>query len=146
MEQCAFCRIVAGELPKTLVHEDERCMAIMDIQPITRGHVLVIPRKHVTLVRDLDDDLCSHLMIVGKRVGAAIRETEIEHEALCYFLADGDAAGQEIPHVHLHVFPRFEGDGFRLMFPPGYMHPPEREELERTAAVIRASLGKIGAR
>ena len=74
-------------------------------------------------------------------VGVAIRGTDLEPEALCYFLADGDAAGQEIPHVHLHVFPRSEGDGFRLMFPPGYMQPPDRPELDEVAEKIRAKLG-----
>jgi histidine triad (HIT) family protein len=140
MEQCSFCRIAAGELPGTRVYEDEKCMAIMDIQPINTGHVLVIPKQHVTLIRDLADEMCAHLMVVGKKVGAAIRASGIEHEALCYFLADGDAAGQEIPHVHLHVFPRYPGDGFRLMFPPDYMHPPERAELEKVAAEIRKGL------
>ena len=140
MESCAFCRILAGELEKSLVYEDEMCMAIMDVQPINRGHVLIIPKQHVTLLQDLDDEVCRHIMIVGKRVGAALRASRVNLEALCYFLADGDAAGQEIPHVHLHVFPRFAGDGFRLMFPPGYMEATERSKLEETARLIREQL------
>jgi len=138
MQECSFCRIVGGDLPSSKVFEDEDCIAIMDLQPINPGHVLVIPKSHVTLLKDLDDGLAQKLILLGKRVGAAIRRTDIRHEALCYLIADGDEAGQEIPHVHLHVFPRFGGDGFRFLYPLGYMQTTEREELDRLAQKIKA--------
>ena len=140
MNECVFCRVIRDDLPKSLVWEDDLCIAIMDIQPVNPGHVLVIPKEHVTLLQDVDDDVCAHLLKIGKKVGAAIRKTDIEHEALCYFLADGDAAGQEIPHVHLHVFPRYRGDGFKLLFPPGYMQQTERAALDKIAEQIKTEL------
>lgn len=140
MEKCSFCRIMRGDLPSSNVYEDELCIAIMDLQPINPGHVLVIPKNHVTLVKDLDDSVTQHLLLIGKRVGAAIRHSDIEHDALCYLIADGDEAGQEIPHVHLHVFPRFKGDGFRFLYPLGYMQMTERDELDRLAQTIKAQL------
>ncbi len=137
---CLFCRILAGELPATFVHRDEHCAAFMDIQPVNPGHLLVVPVRHATHLADLDTATASHMMAVAHRLAAALRTSGVRCEGVNFFLADGEAAMQEIMHVHLHVFPRFAGDGFGLRFAPSYHDKPPRAALDRTAQGIRAAL------
>jgi histidine triad (HIT) family protein len=141
MTDCVFCRILAGELPGTFVYRDDDVAAFMDIQPVNPGHVLVVPVRHATYLADIDADAAGRLMAVAHRVVAALRASGMRCEGVNLFLADGEAAMQEVPHVHLHVFPRWRGDGFGLRFGPEYKHKPAREALEETATPIRAALG-----
>ncbi|MEP6689790.1 MAG: HIT family protein [Gemmatimonadaceae bacterium] len=140
MSDCIFCRILAGELPATFVHRDERCAAFMDIQPVNPGHVLLVPVRHATYLADLDVETAGEMMQLAQRLGAALRRSGLQCEGVNLFLADGAAAMQEIFHVHLHVFPRFAGDGFGLRFGPSYHERPARVALETTAAAIREAL------
>ena len=140
MEDCTFCRIVSGELPSSQVYADNLCVAFMDIQPVNAGHLLVVPRVHATLLQELEEATCGHLLSVAARLGAAVRRTDLRCEALCFHVADGAAAGQEIAHAHLHCFPRFRGDGFGLRLPAGYPNRPSREDLDHVAQKIRKAL------
>ncbi len=118
-----------------MVYEDERTVAFMDIQPVTPGHLLVVPRAHAAYLADLDPEDGGRLFQVGQRAAAALRASERRCEGVNFFLADGEAAGQEVFHVHLHVIPRFIDDGFGLRFPPDYSIRP-RVELDQAAAAI----------
>ena len=140
MNDCIFCRILAGSVPATLVHRDDASVAFMDIQPVNPGHLLVVPTRHAAHLADIDGDLASHLMRVAHRLAAALRLTDVQCEGVNLFLADGAAAMQEVFHVHLHVFPRYKGDGFGLRFGPEYAIKPPRSELERIAADLRSHL------
>ena len=141
MTDCIFCRILAGDVAGSFVFRDDRVAAFMDIQPVNPGHVLVIPIQHAAYLADLDAEAAAYLMRVAQRVAAAIRESGVRCEGVNLFLADGEAAMQEVFHVHLHVFPRFAGDGFGLRFSPDYFtRRPERAELDHTAANIRAAI------
>jgi histidine triad (HIT) family protein len=140
MPDCLFCRILAGELPGTFVYRDADCAAFMDIQPVNPGHVLVVPTRHATHLADMDAESAGRLMAGAHRVAAALRASGLRCEGVNLFLADGAAAMQEVLHVHLHVFPRWRGDGFGLRFPPDYHTRPARAELEAVAASIRAAL------
>lgn len=133
---CIFCKIIKGEIPSTIVYETKEVLVFMDIQPVNKGHVLIVPKKHAQLVSELDDIYIQNLMIIGKKVSKAIRQSKIPCEGINFYIADGEAAGQEVPHVHLHLIPRFKNDGFRLVFPEGYGHKPERRELEVIAEKI----------
>lgn len=137
---CIFCRVLAGELPATFLFRDDQCAAFMDIQPVNPGHVLVIPTRHAPSLADLDPPTAGRLMQEAQRVAAAIRASGVRCEGVNLFLADGEAAMQEVFHVHLHVFPRFAGDGFGLRFGPHYKEKPARATLEETAARIRSAL------
>ena len=141
MADCIFCRIVAGDLPGSLVFRDEQCAAFMDIQPVNSGHLLVVPLRHAAYLSDLDAATASHLMIVTHRIAAALRATSLRCEGVNLLLADGEAAGQEVFHVHMHVIPRYAGDGFGFRFGPKYTNLPPREQLESVAGQIRAVLG-----
>ena len=137
---CIFCSIVAGDSPGTFVYRDEDVAAFMDIQPINPGHVLVLPVGHAPYLADLEVAVAGRLAEVGQRVAAAIRASGVRCEGIDLFLADGEAAGQEVLHVHLHVIPRYRGDGFGFRFGPDYASPPARDVLEEVGAAIRASL------
>ena len=140
MSDCVFCRILDGELPASFVYRDARCAAFMDIRPVNLGHLLVIPVRHATYLADLDADAAADLMRVAHAAAAALRASKLPCEGVNFFLADGEAAMQEIFHVHLHVFPRFRGDGFGLKFSPEYYtRRPDRSQLDE----IAASLGPL---
>jgi len=112
----------------------------MDLQPVNPGHVLVIPKEHVTYFKDMDEDLAGHLFRVGIRIDRALRETDLRCEGVNFFAADGKAAFQEIFHAHLHIFPRFRGDDFRLSFREDYYKPVPRMELDQIALEISKKL------
>jgi len=111
-EDCIFCSIADGEVPGEIVYEDEDVLAFLDANPLARGHTLVIPRSHHETLAELPADL-------GAAVGAATTdlapaiETAVDAAATTVAFNNGTAAGQEVPHVHCHVVPRFEGDGGR---------------------------------
>ena len=141
MARCIFCDIVAGRAQASVVHRDERSMAFMDIQPVTPGHLLVIPLEHATYLADLEPETGSHLFRVAHSLAAALRRSGLRADGINLFLADGEAAGQEVFHTHLHVFPRYAGDGFGLRLAPEYGQPVARERLDREAAAIRSVVG-----
>jgi histidine triad (HIT) family protein len=140
MHDCVFCRILDGELPASFVYRDERCAAFMDIQPVNAGHLLVVPLGHGAHLADIDGESAAHLMRVAHRLAGALRASGLPCEGVNLFLADGAAAMQEVFHVHLHVFPRFAGDGFGLQFGPHYKELPPRAALDGAAARIRGAL------
>ena len=110
----------------------------MDIQPVNPGHLLVVPVEHGDYLADIDADIAAHLMRVAHGAAAALRRSGLRCEGVNFFLADGEAAMQEIFHVHLHVFPRFHNDGFGLKFSAEYhTRRPDRPELDDVAATLR---------
>jgi histidine triad (HIT) family protein len=140
LDPCVFCDIIEGLAPASVVYADGRVMAFMDIQPVNAGHLLVVPRVHAACLADLDDDAGGHLFQVGTRLAGAVQRSGVRCEGVNLFLADGEAAGQEVFHVHLHVIPRFPRDGFGFRFAPGYFRLPGRDALDRTASAIRHAL------
>ncbi len=139
-DDCVFCKLASGEGEVSIVFQDDRCLAFMDIQPVNAGHVLVIPNKHAPDLASLNVEDGAHIFRVAQRVAGALGSAGVRCEGVNFFLADGEAAGQEVFHVHLHVFPRFVGDGFRLAFPPAYSQRPERSDLDAVAEKIRSLL------
>jgi diadenosine tetraphosphate (Ap4A) HIT family hydrolase len=112
----------------------------MDIRPINPGHLLVIPILHATFLADLQPDIGRSIFGVAHRLAGAVRRSGLRAEGINLFLADSEVAGQEVFHVHLHVIPRFAGDGFGLRFPASYGQHPVREELDATATRIKTGL------
>lgn len=136
-----FADIVAGVAPASVVYRDERVMAFMDLQPINAGHVLVIPLQPARFLAELDALVAAHLFVIAQQVAQAIRDSGLRCSGINMLLADGASAGQEVRRVHLHVFPRFEGDGFGFTFPERYFAAlPERQELDEVAGKIAAGL------
>jgi histidine triad (HIT) family protein len=137
---CIFCDILTGKLEATFVYRDDQVAAFMDIQPVNPGHVLVVPVQHFVGLADLPADIGSKIFTVAQNVSAALRKSGLRSDGVNLLFADGKAAMQEVFHAHLHVIPRFTGDGFGLRFSESYKHRPPRKALEEAAAKIRASL------
>jgi histidine triad (HIT) family protein len=137
--ECIICKLLDGSEPASFVYRDDDCSAFMDIQPINAGHMLVAPNNHVPLMDNLPADAAAHLMRIAHMLAAALRESGLPCAGVNMFLADGEAAGQEVFHVHLHLFPRYHGDGFGLSFGPDYFKR-ERAELDEAAGRIRQAL------
>lgn len=137
MSKCIFCEIAAGLEPASIVYRDDTCLVIMDVQPVTAGHMLVIPLRHSTRLADLTLEEGAHLFQVAQKAAAALYKSNLRSRGVNIFLADGAAAGQEVLHVHLHVFPRYDRDGFGLKMPPNYERKPERAELDVISQKLR---------
>lgn len=118
--ECAFCAIARGEAPAEVVHEDERVLAFMDLRQFHPGHVLVVPRAHLRDVRELDGPTGAALMAAVARITRAVG-TAFPGEGISVWHSIGEAAHQEVPHLHLHIHPRVRGDGMLRVYP----RPPE---------------------
>ena len=136
MSDCVFCRIVAGQIPSTKVHEDEHTLAFMDLGQVNPGHVLVAVKKHVANLFELDDTQAAAVARSSTRVARAIRDA-FKPEGLSVYQANGKAAGQTVFHYHVHLLPRHEADGMELTWP---VKNPPRDRLEEYAAQIRGKL------
>ena len=137
---CIFCKILAGESEVSFVYRVETCAAFMDTQPINPGHLLVVPIRHAADLSELRDEEGAQLFRIAQRLAAALRRSGVKCEGINLFLADGEAAMQEVFHIHLHVLPRFGGDGFGLKLPKKYFKKPKRAELNEVAEKIKREL------
>jgi len=140
-EPCVFCAIGKGGAPASIVHGDDAVVAFMDIRPVNGGHVLVVPRRHTVSLLELDEETAGRMTAVGMRIAGALRASGVRFEGFNLFLADGEVAGQEVFHAHLHVIPRFAGDGFGLRFGPNYGRLAQRADLDGLAQRIRRAGG-----
>lgn len=141
MASCVFCDIVCGSSPASIVYTGDLAVAFMDTRPINAGHLLIVPRTHAACLSELDKATGGHLFQIAMRLAEAVRQSGTRCEGVNLFLADGEPAGQDVFHVHLHLVPRFRGDGFGFRFGPGYSQPPDRIALDKVAERIRRVLG-----
>jgi histidine triad (HIT) family protein len=140
LDDCIFCRIVNGIEPASIVYSDDEVLAFMDTTPVNPGHLLVIPKAHAAQLSELDPETGGHMFKVAMRIAEALRRSGIKCEGANLFLADGEAAFQDVFHVHLHVIPRFSGDRFELKLGPEYGIRPDRKELDDIAGKIGAAM------
>jgi histidine triad (HIT) family protein len=137
---CIFCQIVAGEAEASVVFQDDLVTAFMDLYPVTLGHALVIPNHHATLISDVEAMTIGRMFMVGAQIAQVVRQGGFRCEAVSLYLADGMAAGQAVPHSHLHIVPRFQGDSCGLHLHTGPAKMVTRTMLEEHAETIRRSL------
>jgi histidine triad (HIT) family protein len=133
VDDCLFCKICAGEVPSTRVYEDDRVIAIMDIFPATRGHVLVIPRAHARDVHDVPgDDLAAAAAAAKHLAGRAV--AGLGADGVTIMQSNGPAAWQTVFHYHVHVIPRYDGDPLVLPWRPGASpaDPAELADISRS--------------
>jgi histidine triad (HIT) family protein len=135
---CIFCKIVAGELPASIVDEDERTIAFMDINPATRGHALVIPREHATDLLSIGARDLAAVGAAAQRLAARAKE-RLGADGINVINSCGAAAWQTVFHFHLHVIPRYENDPLRLPWTPA---PGDPAEIAAAAAAIGLALKK----
>jgi diadenosine tetraphosphate (Ap4A) HIT family hydrolase len=141
--QCIFCRIVRGEAEASLVYRDSEVTAFMDLNPITPGHLLIVPNDHFPDFGSLDPAAGSRMMSVAHQLARALRRAPLAVEGLNLHLADGAVAGQVVFHCHLHIIPRYSGDGFGFRRGAAE-HGRDRAELDRVASLIRSGMADGG--
>lgn len=139
---CVFCEIVAGTAPAIRIYDDDEYLAILDIRPFTRGHTLVLPKRHTVDLTDTPPETLADMVAIGQRIGLAARASELGADGNNIAINDGRAAFQSVFHVHLHVLPRRDGD--KLSFVKGMLlrRDPDREE---TGRILRDALARIDA-
>jgi histidine triad (HIT) family protein len=130
---CIFCKIVAGEIPAQIVDENERTIAFMDINPGTRGHLLVVPRQHARDLLEIDQDDLAATMASAQRMAGRVVE-RLDADGVNLLNGCGSAAWQTVFHFHVHVIPRYDGDPLRLPWIP---EPGDSGEIEATAQALR---------
>jgi histidine triad (HIT) family protein len=133
MADCVFCKIMAKQIPASVVHEDEHTLAFMDLGQVNPGHVLVAAKAHAENIYALDDTQAGAVFRNVARVARAIRAA-FNPQGLSVYQANGKAAGQTVFHFHIHLVPRHDGDGMNLTWP---VKNPPREKLEEYAAKVR---------
>ncbi|MGO9155031.1 HIT family protein [Mycobacterium sp.] len=138
---CVFCAIVAGEGPAIRIYEDEDYLAILDIRPFTRGHSLVIPKRHTVDLMDTPPETLAEMITIGQRIARAARTTELA-DATNIGINDGRAAFQTVYHIHLHVLPRRNGDKLSVAKGLVLRRDPDREA---TGRILREALARIDA-
>ncbi len=133
---CVFCKIIAGQSPAAIVYHDDNTSAFMDIYPVAKGHILVVPKRHVVGLFDITPEECANTMRAAVMVANAIRES-LKPDGLNLWQSTGRAANQSVFHFHIHLIPRWYGDGLNAPHGKSSASP---QQLEATAAQIRTYL------
>ena len=136
-ENCIFCKILANEIPSSVVYEDDDFRAILDVNPAARGHVIILPKNHAANIFELPDEDASKVFIVAKKIATAMKKT-YQCDGVNILQNNGEASGQTVFHLHVHVIPRFEGDTDHINI--GWKPGETPADLENIAAEIRANL------
>ena len=141
---CVFCEIVAGTAPAIRVYEDDDYLGILDIRPFTRGHTLVVPKRHSVDLRDTPAETLAGMLSIGQRIARATRSSELGATGNNIAINDGKSAMQTVFHIHLHVIPRRDGD--KLSFAKGMLlrRDPDREDTGRILRDALAALDTTG--
>ncbi|PPK97993.1 histidine triad (HIT) family protein [Kineococcus xinjiangensis] len=137
-DRCLFCRIIAGDIPASIVVQDTHVVAFMDIEPVNPGHVMVVPRRHCLGVSDMPEDVGLQLWSTAHRLAGVMRSAFPETQGINLLLSEGEAADQSVPHAHLHVIPRRAGDPLRISAAPAAPEP--RDHLDQAARQLQAHL------
>ena len=136
-KQCIFCQIVAGKIQSRKVYEDERAVAILDINPANPGHVLLLTKEHYSIMPQLPDDEVAHIFLVAKSLSNSMLKG-LEVQGTNIIVANGVAAGQRAQHFMVHVIPRKEKDGIEFVLP---QNPIQQNEIEIVGNKLIAALG-----
>lgn len=141
IENCVFCKILDGKLPCSKIYEDDKVLVFVDLQPVNDGHLLIIPRYHASYMKDVDTETLQHIMMIAKKMNAALRKSKYKCEGVNLFVADGEAAQQEVFHFHLHVYPRFVGDGFGFKYDRSkHFIMAERQKMDEIASELKEKM------
>ncbi|HEY3360802.1 MAG TPA: HIT family protein [Methanosarcina sp.] len=138
MEDCVFCKIIAERVPSYKVYEDDAVFAFLDVSPASEGHTLVAPKKHFSRFTDMDAESVDSLFEAARKITAAV-EKAFSADGSNIGINNGKVAGQEIPHVHVHIIPRRKGDGGRGIKSIVWTEP-DTANLEEIAEKIRREL------
>ena len=140
-QQCIFCKIANGEIPSYEIYSDDKCLAFLDINPATKGHTLLIPKEHFSLMPMMPDDVVAHMGQVAKHI--AMKAMDVFGAiGVNIFVANGAVAGQNAPHVIVHIIPRYENDGLNLKLIKQKINPNELQKIrEMVLPKVEAEFG-----
>jgi histidine triad (HIT) family protein len=140
-DNCIFCKILKGESPVSMIYEDEKVAVFVDLQPVNEGHLLIIPRLHAPYMQDVDTETLKHIIEIAKRMNKALRDSKYKCEGVNLFVADGEAAHQEVFHFHLHIYPRFKGDGFGFKYDKAkHFVKASRQKMDEIAKELKEKM------
>lgn len=134
MPDCLFCKIAAKEIPAEIVYEDDDAIGFLDIHPIAPGHTLVVPKRHVATLRELPEELVGPVFRAVSRIARMLVKA-FAPDGISYGINEGAVTGQTIEHLHVHLAPRFRGDGGKSFH--SIVHNPPHEDLKTIAEKIR---------
>ncbi len=132
-DNCIFCKIANGEIPSRTVYEDDSFRVILDNGPATKGHALVLPKDHYADLFEIPEDVAAAAIVTAKKAAALLKE-KLHADGLNIVQNNGEAAGQTVPHFHIHIIPRYVDDGQLIGWKPG---SPSAEELDGVLDEIR---------
>jgi histidine triad (HIT) family protein len=133
MHNCIFCKIISGDIPSTTLYEDEDFKAIMDISPASRGHVIILSKKHFANLFELEDDVAEKVLIIAKKLATAMK-AELDCDGINLLQNNGEAAGQSVFHIHFHLIPRYKDDNIQMTWKPGKYGDGEAAEVAKNIA------------
>ena len=125
---CIFCKIANGEIPSATVYEDEDFRAILDLNPASKGHTLIIPKKHAANLFELPEETAEKVLPIAKKLGARLKEG-LHAEGLNVVQNNGEAAGQTVMHFHMHLIPRYNNDTVNVKWVPGTLTEDDKKEI-----------------
>lgn len=131
-DQCIFCKIASGEIPSKTIYEDDDFRVILDLGPATKGHALILPKEHYANLYDLPDETAKKVICLAKKMACVMTE-KLHADGFNLVQNNGETAGQTVFHFHMHLIPRFKGDGQTIGWKPG---KPTDEELEAIRKTI----------
>lgn len=136
-ENCIFCKIINKEFDAKTIYEDDKCIAILDIHPATKGHILLVPKQHYMMMPMVPDEELGHLGVISRYLGDLLKES-FDCESVTHYIANGAAAGQQSQHFLMHLIPRYKEDGvdFSLQGTSQYSH----QELEELVSTLKEKL------
>jgi len=133
MQNCIFCHIISGKVASKKVYEDEKCMALLDINPANPGHILLLPKEHYSIMPLIPDEILQHLFMISKQLSAALLRALKSH-GTNIFVANGAAAGQKAQHFMIHIIPRMENDGLNFDIKGDKVNEKEMDSLSKILA------------
>ena len=131
MDSCIFCKTANGEIPSNTIYEDDKFRVILDNGPATKGHALVLPKKHYANLFEMPEDLLADAAVVAKKVASNIKD-KLSCDGLNLVQNNGETAGQTVMHFHLHIIPRYENDGQHILWNPTSPSAEELVEVKNT--------------
>lgn len=135
-EDCLFCKIAKGKIPSATIYEDAHCTVFLDVNPATKGHCLIVPKEHFDNIYELDGETAGRIFSLATCIARALKDA-LGCDGLNIVQNNGEIAGQTVMHFHLHLIPRYEGDGVDLTWP---QHEISDEELAALKKSIRSAI------
>ena len=136
MSDCIFCKIANGEIPSYTVYEDDNFRAIMDIAPASKGHIIILPKQHAKDIFELDEDMASKIYVVAKKIAKVVKDVT-KCDGVNVLQNNGEAAGQTVFHLHMHVIPRWNNDNIKITWEQTQV---EKDTLQSLAEDIKNKL------